>query len=239
MAIKAVVFDFDGVIVETEEADYLAWREIWSRYDLDLPLEEWALCIGTRQGAETFSAFGELVRRTGLSLAECEVSDEQRAAAAQLLAAAPAVDGVLEWLGSANAAGLGVAIASSSSRAWVKGHLQRIGLEERFPVIACFDDCGVPKPDPASYRLACAELGVTPPEAVAVEDSRNGLLGAKAAGLACVVVPTLMTANMDFSEADLILPSFRAATLEEVIAWLDSGTPFGAVRSPAPPPRLS
>jgi HAD superfamily hydrolase (TIGR01509 family) len=220
LTIRAIVFDFDGVIVETEEADYLSWREIWARFGLELALDQWAPSIGTRQSVATFSAFGDLSRLTGLPLSESEIQAEQRRVATELLAGTQALAGVLDWLEEASTAGMAVAIASSSSRRWVEGHLRRLGLEKWFPVLSCFDDCGAAKPDPASYRLACSRLGVAPSEAMAIEDSRNGLAAAKAAGLKCVVVPTVMTATMDFTPADLVLGSLQEATLAQVLDYL-------------------
>jgi putative hydrolase of the HAD superfamily len=237
LSIKAVVFDFDGVIVETEEADYLAWREIWARYGLELGLDQWAACIGTRQSAATFSAFLDLRRLTGLPLRESEIQAEQRAITARLLAGTRPLAGVLDWLDAAGAANLPVAIASSSPSGWVTEHLRRLGLEASFPVTACFDDSGVAKPDPATYLLACKRLGVEPCEAMAIEDSRNGLIAAKAAGLTCVVVPTLMTANMTFTEADLVLGSLQDATLAQVLDHFDrANNPAKETSQAAEPP---
>jgi HAD superfamily hydrolase (TIGR01509 family) len=221
LSIEAVVFDFDGIIVETEEADYLAWREIWARHGLELRLDQWTPTIGTRQGAATFSAFDELRRLTGLPLRQPEIQAEQRTITTRLLADTRPLDGVLDWLDAAGAANLPVAIASSSSKTWVTEHLRRLGLEKRFRVVACFDDSGAAKPDPATYLLACERLGVEPSRAMAIEDSRNGLVAAKAAGLTCVVVPTLMTANMRFTEADLVLGSLQDATLAQVLAYFE------------------
>ena len=114
--------------------------------------------------------------------------------------------------------GLGVAVASSSPRRWVHQHLERLGLTDRLPIVICFDDSGIAKPDPAVYLLACAALGLPPSEALAVEDSRNGLLAAKTAGLWCVAVPTRATAHLDFSEADFILPSLQETRLQQIAA---------------------
>jgi HAD superfamily hydrolase (TIGR01509 family) len=222
VTIGAVIFDFDGVILDTEEPDYLAWREVWASFGQDLVLEEWASCIGTAQGPETFHPFDELARRTGLDLEETEVRAQQRAIAARRLADAPLLDGVMDWLDQAEIAGLPVAIASSSSRGWIDEHLGRLDLARRFPVIACFDDCGVTKPDPASYRLACGQLGVRPSEALAVEDSTPGVIAAKGAGLACVAVPSAMTAHLDFGAADMILPSLASSSLNDVMSELST-----------------
>ncbi len=220
LAVRAVVFDFDGVILETEEPEYLAWREIWEGYGQDLPLETWSQCIGTRPEATSFDPFGELARRSGQALDERELRAQAQRLKAQFLGGAGPREGVVEWVREAQALGMAVAVASSSTRSWVSQHLQRLGLAGQLRVLACYDDCGAAKPDPASYLLACRQLGVAPAEALAVEDSLNGLRAAKAAGLACVVVPTKMTAHMGFAEADLVLPSLRAAGLASVVKFL-------------------
>jgi HAD superfamily hydrolase (TIGR01509 family) len=224
MLIAAIVFDLDGVVLDSEEPEFLAWRTIWSEHDRELHLEEWAKCIGTGQGPTTFDPYAELVRHTGLQVGEPEVRARSQALAAELTAGRPALPGVVRWLDEAAAAGLGLAMASSSPREWVVRHLARLGLSEQFGVIASFDDCGAKKPDPASYLLACSQLGVKPQQALAVEDSRPGLMAAKAAGLSCVVVPNVMTAHMDFTGADLMLGSLDEAGPLEVIERL-GGSP--------------
>ncbi|HZU73148.1 MAG TPA: HAD-IA family hydrolase [Acidimicrobiales bacterium] len=229
MDIEALVFDFDGVILETEEPDFLAWRQIWADFGQELRLEEWAACIGTAQGPDTFHPFEELVARTGLDLDQAELRARKNDMARRHLDAAELVEGIVEWVEEARRLGLGLAIASSSPRHWIENHLVRLGLEQWWPVIACYDDCGVTKPDPASYLLACRRLGVDPKRAMAVEDSRMGLLAAKAAGLTCVAVPTAMTAHLDFSEADLVVPSLSALTLSDAIARLASASREGSV----------
>lgn len=219
-AVRAIVFDFDGVILDSEEPEFLAWQEIWSQAGQELPWEQWGLCIGAGYSATTFDPFAELVRRTGLDLNEDELRAKKRARARELTVARPPLAGVVAWLEEAAGAGLGLAVASSSPRDWVEVHLQRLGLARYLPVISSFDDCGAKKPDPASYLLACQLLGVAPAQALAVEDSRNGLVAAKAAGLRCVVVPNVMTADMDFSAADLVVASLADAGPLEVLERL-------------------
>lgn len=223
MAVRAVIFDFDGVIVETEEPFYLAWREVWASFGQDLALSEWATCIGTGLGPGTFDPFRELARRTGLDLDETEVRARTRQLAERSLAKRALLPGVAGWLAEADAAGLPVGIASSSPRSWIDHHLARLGLATRFSVVACVDDCGVTKPDPAPYLLACQRLGIAPSEGLAVEDSLHGVKAAKSAGLACVAVPTAMTAHLDLGLADLVLSSLSeatlAATIERLRAW--------------------
>ena len=220
MTVRAVVFDFDGLILDTEEPEFLAWRQVWSEAGQELTLEEWSLAIGTVPEQSGFHPLVELVRRSGQDLDDKQVRARVRTLNHAAVAAKAVTSGALEWAREARDLGLGVAIASTSERAWIDGHLPRLGLAEWWQVISCLEECGTAKPDPASYRLACQKLGVEPAAALAVEDSRNGLLAAKAAGLTCVVVPSPMTAHMDFGEADLVLSSLSKVTLLETLVRL-------------------
>lgn len=125
--------------------------------------------------------------------------------------------GVRRYLDDARRLKLATAIASSSSRRWIDEHLGRMAIKDRFDVIVCRDDVRATKPDPELYQTAVDRLGVMPDEAIALEDSRNGLAAAKAAGLFCVAVPNGMTASMDLSRADLRLTSLDEMPLEELI----------------------
>ena len=116
--------------------------------------------------------------------------------------------------------GLGLGVASSSDRRWVEGHLERLGLHAHFDVIRCADDVPRVKPDPALYRAVLDAMGVRPEEAVALEDSPNGVLAAKRAGLACVAVPNPLTARLDLSAADLRVASLAELSLPELLTRL-------------------
>jgi len=223
--IEALIFDFDGIIVETEEAEYLSWRQIWADAGVELSLEEWAVGIGTIHGDEGFHPYRDLVARSGRNFDPEELRIQHRRLVRDLLETAQLEPGVETWVEDVGRLGLKTAIASSSPRSWVEAHLTRLGVSHWWPVRACFDDCDSAKPDPASYRLACNRLGVGVDDAVAIEDSRNGLLAAKAAGLTCVVVPTVMTAQMDFAEADLVVDSLRDASVGDVLCQLGVPAP--------------
>ena len=125
--------------------------------------------------------------------------------------------GVRRYLDEAGRLNLATAIASSSSRHWIDEHLGSMGIKDRFDVIVCRDDVKKTKPDPELYTMAVDRLGITPVEAIALEDSSNGLAAAKAAGLYCVAVPNGMTASMDLSRADLTLTSLEEMPLAELI----------------------
>ena len=154
---------------------------------------------------------GELVDRTRL---------RARAAARRLeiLADRSTLPGVTDWIERARELGLRLAVASSSSRSWVEGHLGRLGLHERFDAIRCSDDVARVKPDPELYRSVCTALAIAPAQSIAIEDSLHGIRSAKGAGLYCVSVPNALTRHLSLDEADLVLLSLASLPLDEVIA---------------------
>ena len=216
MLVRAVVFDFDGLILETEEPIYVALRELWAEHGHDLPLELWAQSIGTNSG-DAFDAIAELNKLAGTDYTEEGLTPRLRPRIDALIASQDLMPGVVDWVREAEELGLGVGIASSSGRSWIVGHLERLGHADRFPVVCCYDDVGVAKPAPDAYVGACRMLGAEPSEAIAVEDSVNGLRAAKAAGMRCIAVPTPMTKHLDFSEADLVIPSLADCSLASAI----------------------
>jgi len=213
--IKALVFDFDGLIVDTEVPIFRAWQRIYREHGQDLPLQQWLTIIGTASGP--FDPVIDLAKKTGAKLDEqelkaLEVLYYQEATALQQL-----LPGVIDYLVAARQLGLKTAVASSSTRKWVMDHLNRLGIGGRFDAIICREDVKRTKPDPDLYRTALERLGVQPAEAIAFEDSSNGIHAAKAAGLLCVVVPNLLTVDLDLTEADLRLLTLEAMPLRDVI----------------------
>jgi len=214
-AIKALVFDFDGLIVDTEVPIFRAWQRIFREHGQELPLDRWLTIIGTSSGA--FDPVVELGERIEEKLDEKTLDALERlyymeATALQLL-----LPGVADYLRVARELGLKTAVASSSLRAWVMEHLERFGIGGHFDAIICREDVKKTKPDPELYRTALRRLAVLSDEAIAFEDSSNGIHAAKAAGLFCVVVPNLLTAELDLTEADLRLLTLEAMPLRDVI----------------------
>jgi HAD superfamily hydrolase (TIGR01509 family) len=213
--IKALVFDFDGLIVDTEVPIFRAWQRIYREHGQDLPLEQWLTIIGTASGP--FDPVIDLAEKTGAKLdgqelKALEVLYYQEATALQQL-----LPGVIDYLVAARQLGLKTAVASSSTRKWVMDHLNRFGIGGRFDAIICREDVKRTKPDPDLYLTALQRLGVQPAEAIAFEDSSNGIHAAKAAGLFCVVVPNPLTVDLDLTEADLRLLTLEAMPLRDVI----------------------
>jgi HAD superfamily hydrolase (TIGR01509 family) len=221
--IDALVFDFDGLILETETPIYLTWGEIFQSYGCQLPFEKWTTIIGSANVA--FDPLEELQRQLHHTLDQDEVLARQRQQEHALILRQPVLPGVRETLDSAVGLGLKIGLASSSPCDWVEGHLERLGLRAYFEQIRASDDVEFTKPDPALYVEACAALGVPPARALALEDSPNGALAAKRAGMYCVAVPNPLTRELPFPDVDLRLDSLADLPLEALLAKLRPGRP--------------
>jgi len=214
--LKALVFDFDGLILDTEAPVFHSWREAFEAEGATLTLEEWSDTIGRANSADPADLLAE---RTGRPLDETRRA-ARKARRDELLAAEAVLPGVHDWLEDARRLGLPIGVASSSEVDWVAGHLERLGLLDRFACLTCFDGTLPGKPAPDLYLAACDSLGVDPADALAVEDSGNGVTAAKAAGLKCVAVPHDLTRDHDLSGADLLVSSLAELPLEEAMARL-------------------
>ncbi|MBA3654587.1 MAG: HAD family phosphatase [Actinobacteria bacterium] len=211
--IDAVVFDFDGLILDTEMPSFLSWVEVFEHFGCELHEDEHALTIGAH-----FERIDLLKARARVALpSDDDVRAIKQRRHAELLAEMEILPGVVTWLDEADALGLPLAIASSSPSSWVSGLLDRFELTGRFRHVVCCEDGRPPKPAPDCYLAACDALGVAPANALAVEDSANGVAAAKAAGLYCVAVPNRLTLRLDLSAADRQLASLEEQTLAEVI----------------------
>jgi HAD superfamily hydrolase (TIGR01509 family) len=218
--IDAVVFDFDGLVLDTEVPVYLSWCAAFVAHGAAPPtIEEWSATIGT---ADDVDMHAWLADRADRPIDRDAMDESRRAHRDALLEVEVVRPGVLAWLAEADAAGLGLAIASSSPADWVDEHLARLELRERFATVVNAGGVLRGKPAPDVYVEACARLGVEPAHALAVEDSPNGIAAAKAAGLWCVNVPNDMTTALDRSAADLQLVSLAERTLAAVVRCLDN-----------------
>jgi HAD superfamily hydrolase (TIGR01509 family) len=218
--IRAIVFDFDGLILDTELPEFQSWQTIYQAHECTLPFAVWATCIGT---TEAFDPYAYLEEQLGRAIDREAVQLQQRQQCDALIAAQAVLPGVHDYIADARRLDLQLGVASSSSRAWVHGHLTRLELHQHFVCIACRDDVPRTKPDPALYLAALAALGVRPEEAIALEDSPNGILAAKRAGLFCVAVPNVLTRQLPLNHADLQIPSLAALPLSELLRTIHSG----------------
>jgi len=213
--INALIFDFDGLILETEEPVYLSWQELYQAHNCTLSFDDWATIIGSADAA--FNPLDELDRQLGGSLDREQTETRRRQREMDLVLERPILPGVKDYLDSAKQRGLRISLASSSPCSWVTGHLSRLGLSAYFDCVLAREDVPHSKPDPALYLSALECLQVPAGSAIAFEDSPNGILAAKRAGLFCVAVPNAMTRHLPVDHADLRLESLADLTLEALL----------------------
>jgi HAD superfamily hydrolase (TIGR01509 family) len=219
--IRALVFDFDGLIFDSETHEYAVVREIFQEHGADLSLEVWGECVGRAAGYFDPCTYLEECTGTRLERGEMDrLRHERFHARIQGQGPLPGVAGCLE---AARARGLRLAVASSATRDWVEGQLGRLGLRGHFDCVLTADDVERAKPHPDLYLRAVERLGVRPEEAVAFEDSPNGALAAKTAGLHCVVVPNAVTAALSFCPVDLRVESMLQVEVDALLARLGAG----------------
>jgi len=223
VTIRALVFDFDGLIVDTEGPIFRVWQRIYRERGQELPREQWLTIIGTSTGP--FDPLLDLRERTGESLDQDELDGLERLYYKEATAMQQLLPGVERYLAEARRLGLKTAIASSSRSNWVMDHLERFGIDEHFDAILCREDVSRTKPDPELYQKALERLSVPAAETIAFEDSANGIRAAKAAGLFCVAVPNPLTADLDLTDADLQLESLEAVTLPTLVKRVEDARP--------------
>jgi HAD superfamily hydrolase (TIGR01509 family) len=212
--IKALIFDFDGLILDTETPDFQSWQEIYHAYGGSLSFAEWAGWIGTMG---EFDPYDHLEGQLGHPIDRLAVRARRRTRFEELMVGKTPLPGVVEYLQEATRLGLKLGIASSSPRDWIVRNLGPLGLESYFDTIRCGDDVERTKPDPAVYLAALEALGVQVHQAIVLEDSPNGVLAAKRAGMYCVAVPNALTRQLSLDQADLQLASLADLPLEELL----------------------
>jgi len=206
---RAVIFDMDGLLLDTETLWHESEVELFRRHGAEFSREDQMQVVGTsfeitaRYFAERFGwpleRGVELVdEMIGLMHERVQVRVHARPGAIELVEGLRGLDGVQ------------LGLASNSPRFLVDDALATAGLTDAFEAIVTSDDVADAKPAPDIYLLACQRLGVSPSEALALEDSASGVAAAKAAGLTCIAVPLFV--ETDVSAADRVI-----ASLEELL----------------------
>ena len=213
----ALIFDFDGLILDTETPEYDAWREVYAEHGCELPLALWVDSIGRGHEQIKFDPYKYLSECTGKAIDNEAVRARRRLFFYERIDHMPPRPGVVDYLTEATTRGLKLAVASSSDREWVEGHLRRLDLLRYFALTRCSDDVSYTKPAPDVYLAAMEGLGVTAEQTVAFEDSPNGTWAAHRAGIYTVAVPNLLTATLEFPYADRRIGSMAEVPLEDVL----------------------
>jgi HAD superfamily hydrolase (TIGR01509 family) len=214
--IKALIFDFDGLILDTESPELQAWQEVFQANGHELRADLWADLIGRpRTYFDMYAYFTEL----NGPLTDLEaLRKDRRARVIELVLGQPILPGVREYLNEAREMGLKIGLASSSGGDYVRGHLKRLELYDYFHTTKCFEDTELHKPEPEPYLAVLEAVGVAPHEAVAFEDSPNGVAAARAAGIYCVAVPNPVTECLALDHADLCLKSLADEPLGRLLS---------------------
>jgi HAD superfamily hydrolase (TIGR01509 family) len=211
--LRAVLFDFDGTLWDSETAVYGVFRDLYEEHGHELTLSTWSAAIGTLGGFDPYEELGSL---RGLPFDDEEIArtEDLVRAAADHVPLRPGIAGFLRQLDQAD---VRRALVSSDRSEWLVTHLERLRWPDGWSAMVCADgDAARAKPNPHLYVAALELLDVPAGATFAVEDSPNGIRAAKAAGIACVCVPNEATASLDLSEADLVLPTFEGLDVEEV-----------------------
>jgi HAD superfamily hydrolase (TIGR01509 family) len=212
MAIDAIIFDMDGVLVDSEPVHFEAMRRLMEEHGVAytwLDEENFFGCTDRE-------VFRQIRKRYGLAEHEHDLAEAWIERVVQLLpgriAPMAGVPRVLDRLG---ASGLRLALASSSSPAIIRATIDILGLADVFEVTVSGRDVASGKPAPDIFLEAARRLGVPPSACLVVEDSQNGLRASIAAGIPCLVIPCPSTARQDFTGA-----TARLTSLDEVPAWV-------------------
>jgi putative hydrolase of the HAD superfamily len=212
--IDGFVFDFDGLMIDTEIPRFDCWKEKFQEYGSTYTFKDWWKTIGT--GPSAYDPAEDLYQRTQGKIDRDLVNKWVDEKTDELLENQPLLPGVETFIHNASQQGIKLALASSSPYEWVMPFLEKFDLVHYFEAILTARDVEEVKPDPALYQLAVQKLGLPSNSVMAFEDSLNGLKAAKAAGIFCTVVPNQITREMDLEIADMIVDSFDHLSVEEI-----------------------
>jgi HAD superfamily hydrolase (TIGR01509 family) len=213
---KALIFDFDGLILDTETPEVLVWQSIYREYGFELPVDEWSKTIGG-YGISNFDAAEHLSFLSQGRLDSASARARHRDESTKIVHASPVLPGVISLIRQAKENGLRAAIGSSSPHSWVDEHVKRLGIFDYFDQIICQDDVlpGRTKPNPDIFLKVLETLSVKPDEAVVFEDSINGVTAARRAGIFVVGVPNQLTAQMGV-RGDITVSSLNQLSLHDL-----------------------
>jgi len=215
---RVVIFDFDGLILDTETVELNLWRKIFSEHDIQFDLESYLKTIGsiTSKTYEPSKILAEVVKNGETP------SDIYRKVEKQIidqLDGEKPLPGVLKTIQTAKSMGIKTAVGSSSTLDWVKPHLVRLGIWNQFDTVVTFEDVNECKPSPEIFLKVLERLDVQPHNAIVLEDSENGVLAAKRAGIPVIVIPNEVTKNQDFTGAVLKLSTLEDLDLKEFFSY--------------------
>jgi HAD superfamily hydrolase (TIGR01509 family) len=213
--LKALILDFDGLILDTETPLFVSWQEACERHGVPMEASWWANILTAQ--ADPPEAYALLERSSAIPVDRDQLRRVRSARELQLIEQQVLMPGVPQLLAQARVLSLSVGIASNSDRAWVTSHLSRLGILDEFRALKCRDEVARPKPHPDLYLALLDELEATPGEAISFEDSPVGVQAARAAGVFCIAVPNAVTTRLGFPSANVIAPTLAGLSLKNLI----------------------
>jgi putative hydrolase of the HAD superfamily len=217
--IKALIFDFDGLILDTETPEYYALNEVYAEYGQKLPIATYGRVVGSQYN-QIYEPVEDLQKLTGQTVDPVSFWQKVNRRRIEMIAQNQVLPGVENIIHEARARGLKLAVASSSSHAWVEQHLKRHNLFNFFSVIKCKEDVPNVKPEPDLFLAALGALHVRADEAVIFEDSPNGILAARRAGIRVIAVPNPVTEQTTIEGETLRFQSLADVSLDELLTIL-------------------
>ena len=217
MTPRALILDFDGLMLDTETAVFAAWREFYEEEGEHLEVSDWLDAVGYVKG---FDPRAHLEKLTGRPFRWPDHDPQLSRRVLGLVQAMPAFPGVQSLLENGARLGYRLGVASNSTADWVLPGLERLGLRRWFSVVRTRETVTRHKPAPDVYLAALADLGIPLPPvgSLAFEDSEPGVRAAKAAGLYVVAVPNSLTRHQDLSLADEVRDSLEGYELPAITA---------------------
>lgn len=217
--LQGILFDFDGLILDTETPIFQAWKEKFKEHGKELLLVEWAEILG--KSTDHLGPIEVFLNEFPEESKRAEITQEVKQTELELVHQKRPLPGVEDLIIKAKERGLMLGIVSSSDQDWVHSHLKRLGLMEYFDHTSCADEVEIAKPNPELYNLGLKKTGLAREKVLVLEDSPNGVLAAKRAELFCVAVPNQLTIQLPFDndggEPDLVLASLLEFPWDELM----------------------
>jgi len=218
---KAVIFDFDGLILDTETAWFDAYKHVLQKeFQFELLLDDFSKSVGS----DISILFSFLEKKLGKELDQPYINEQASTIHTETIKDLDAREGVKEFLDTAKELNLKIALCSSSHYAWVHKHLNHLNLYDYFDYFITQDDVSKIKPDPELYLKTLDTLDIKPSEAIVFEDSLNGLLSAQQANIPVVLVPNPVTKHIPFENYFLKLNSMKDKNLTDIINMVSQTT---------------
>jgi HAD superfamily hydrolase (TIGR01509 family) len=217
MPLKALIFDFDGMVLDTETPDFTVLAEQYRDHGHELLAERWVAGLGTHGAYEPYADLEELL---GRALDRESLTAAHRARFLQICEEQDLRPGVRPLVEAAREQGLPLAVASSATREWVEGWLERHGLRQHFGCVRTRSEVPRVKPAPDLFLSAAECLGVPPESCVVLEDSPNGMRAAAAAGMRCVAVTIDLLAGVELPPHTLRLRTLADLPPHELLGRL-------------------